>query len=270
MNNKKGVSVILSMILIMGIILISLLITIRWGSPIFETNRALLEINNIKNTFSEINSKISRVALEGNHASRIINLKLKYGNFQVFSEKNLIKYSNKIQSNICDNPDPVEISFSSSTVIPEGIISQSGTVYLANYAFDEYLKELIISDTEIFGNYDTFYVKIDDCYEKYFETDIYLTEKNMNGFLFNGMQNNLGIFVPLGKLENNIYKLCTSGRTFSEISLFLKYKNPELVGNDCESIDIFNHINLSTSTLCVNSCSLAIINKNGDIEIRQV
>lgn len=271
MINKKGVSVVLSMILIMGIILIGLLVTLRWGLPIIDTNRDLLEINEMENSFSEINSKISRISLEGNLASRQIDLNLEFGKLQVLPDKEIIKYSITTNQKICDSQALEDISFSSTTSIPSAITSQSGTIYTTSYILDEVLKYLIISDSEVSGEYNTLYVKENNnCYKKYFTSDIYITENNSYGFLFLGLENNIGKFNRLRNVEENMYKLCNSGRANSEYSLFLKYKNPEFIGTNCTSIDTFGIINISEGTMCTESCSLSIINRNGDIQITQV
>lgn len=276
--NKKAVSVILSSVIITGIIIIAVLFAYRWGIPIIETNKNLIELEEFTMKFSELKSIVDKVAIEGNLSSRKIDFKVKEGSLEVNPDKDLFKYTINLKSRLCDEAFKFNILLNKTTNIPNGVISLSGVVYETNYTFDNYTRYFIIADSENRWEYDDLYMSSlqePACFERYGLGDIFITEKNKYGLIFSNVENVSDelyvIFTSTSKKEDNLYHLCGSGGSTTEYSVYLKYKNPiSYTGLNCDNVDHFGELDIIDSAFCKSQCSLIVTNKNGKIKIKQV
>lgn len=274
-SNKKGVSVILSLVIATGIILVSVLVAYTWGVPIIEDNKKIAEFRETKMRFSELNSKISRIALEGNLSSRKMNINIKNGELIINKERDSFLYTLTVGEGICGPANKFTVSFQETTSLPPGIESKSGKAYEANYTFDKQQRELIIADPNEESKYRYLYLACPeepDCFEQYVKEELFITKNNSYGVKFSNFnsEEEEATFTSASEQEENIYQICSSGGSVTKYFLYLKYKHPILVGENCGKVDRFGHLDIVSSERCGKSCSLRLVNKDGKIEVTQV
>lgn len=275
-KNKKGVSVIVSVVLMIGIIIVSVLFAYRWGVPIMETNKDAIELREVTSKFSELKSKVDIVSMEGNLSSREINFHIYEGALIVDENKEVFKYTLPIVSRLCDETSRINLTFINSTNVPPQITSLSNAIFKLNYSFDNDTRHIIISDTDNRREYDDLYISSiqnSSCFERYTLEDMFITEKNKFGIFFSRVKTKTNaadvIFTPTAKRGDNIYHICGSGASFTGYMIYLKYKNPIYVGS-CDNIEHFDELNITGSAHCREPCSLVLTNRDGKIKVRKV
>ncbi|UCD03577.1 MAG: hypothetical protein JSW73_03495 [Candidatus Woesearchaeota archaeon] len=275
-KNKKGVSVILSLVIIIGIILVSVLFAYRWGVPIMETNKDTIELRDITSKFPELKSKVDVVSMEGNLSSRKINFQIKRGSLIVDENEDLFRYTLEIGDRLCDEVTMLNLTLNKSTSVPSGVTSLSGEIFKENHTLDNDTRHIIVADTENRWEYDDLYIaslQNSSCFERYTFDDMIITEDNKFGIFFSHVKekgNEMdAIFTPTAKKEDNIYHICGSGASLTDYTIYLKYKNPVYTGS-CDNIEHFDELDIIGSAHCREQCSLVLTNKGGKIEVRKV
>lgn len=89
---RKGISPMMSLILIVAVSMASIALVLRVGSPLLEKTEEFSSFSEAKNSMHRINSAVKEVSYEGNGSSRKIGITVGKGEYKVSSADNSVIY----------------------------------------------------------------------------------------------------------------------------------------------------------------------------------